>query len=538
MRDPPVDQVPMASLSERQGVAGMRLPSLRSSLYALVWVCVLPAVGLAAYLAVVNYRLERERVYAESLMRARQVAADLDRELAAMESGLKVLASSQFLAQDDWERFHAQARQAVPTQIVYNYVLTDEQGRQVLNTVVPWGSPLPSRGTPPEIAGVFLTGETVLTDLFIGPVVQRPVLAMGVPVWQDGRVRYSLNIGLDTDALNMLLQQEPLPPGWLMAVLDRKGVIIARSRAAERFVGQPAVPAVVEAIRRTPEGSVQTVTKEGIPSVSSHHRIDRWGWTVAVGVHRDLIEQPLRRGLATVLIVGGAVLAVGLWLALRIMRRVLAAAQGINAAALAIEKGQPVTLPPVVFSEAQAVAAALTRAAEAMGQVQNAATHDALTGLPNRRLFTEMAQQQLAQAQRSGARVALLALDLDHFKAVNDTHGHAAGDQLLREVAARLQSCVRSADVIARLGGDEFLVLMGQADVDAALDLAQRLIESLSAPYPGVKPAVSTSVGIALYPDSAQTLEALMQAADEALYAAKHAGRGRPRQATGSGTGA
>lgn len=515
----------------------MRLPSLRASLYALVWVCVLPAVGLAAYLAVANYRLERERVYAQSLMLARQVAADLDRELTAIESGLKILSTSQFLEQGDLARFHAQARQAVPTQIVYNYVLTDEQGRQVLNTVVPWGTPLLSRGTPPEIARVFRTGETVLTDLFTGSVVRRPVLAMGVPVWQDDRVRYSLNIGLDTDALNMLLQQQPLPSGWLMAVLDRKGTIIAHSRAADQFMGQPAVPAVLEAIHRLPEGSIETVTKEGIAAVSSHHRIPRWGWTVAVGVHRDVIEQPLRRGLATVLAVGGGVLAVGLWLAFRITRRVLAAAQGLNAAAQAIEKGQPVALPPVVFREAQAVAAALTRAAEAMGQVQNAAYHDALTGLPNRRLFTEMAQQQLAQAQRSGARVALLALDLDHFKAVNDTHGHAAGDQLLREVAARLQSCVRSADVVARLGGDEFLVLMGQADVDAALDLAQRLIGSLSAPYPGVEPAVSTSVGIALYPDSAQTLEALMQAADEALYDAKHAGRGRPRVAAGSGAG-
>lgn len=509
----------------------LRLYSLRTSLLVLVWLCTLPAILLSGYLALTNYRLERDRVHSESLMLARKVSAELDRELSAIESALLILARSPALAEGDLAAFHRQASEALPTQIVYNYVLTDRDGNQLLNTAVPWGSPLPKGGTPAVVNRVFTHGHTVLTNLFEGPVVKRPVLAMGVPVWQGSEVRYSLNIGLDPDVLNELLRRQPLPDGWLMVILDTEGTILARSRAAEQYLGQKTVPALAEAIRRAPEATIETVTKEGIPSLSSHHRSAFWGWTVAVGVHRELIERGLVRGLATVLAVGGGALALGLWLAFRIARRVLISVEGLNTAALAIQQGRPVVLPDVRFHEAEAVAAALVRAGEVMGQVQEAAYHDALTGLPNRRLFIELAQQQLAMARRLRGRVALLALDLDNFKAVNDTHGHAAGDQLLREVAARLQSCVRSADVLARFGGDEFMVLMGQADTEAALDLARRLIEALSAPYPGVRPAVSTSVGIALYPDSAATLETLMEVADGALYAAKRAGRGRHRLA-------
>jgi len=136
--------------------------------------------------------------------------------------------------------------EAVPTQIVYNYAMIDPAGRQVINTVVPWGTPLPTAGTPPQLAAVFTDGRTVLTDLFPGPVVKRPVLAMGVPVRIGSEIRYSLNVGLDPAALDVIMRRFPMRDDWVLVILDRQATILARSRAADEFVGQKAVPDGVE----------------------------------------------------------------------------------------------------------------------------------------------------------------------------------------------------------------------------------------------------------------------------------------------------
>lgn len=157
------------------------------------------------------------------------------------------------------------------------------------------------------------------------------------------------------------------------------------------------------------------------------------------------------------------------------------------------------------------------------------ARHDGLTGLPNRVLFGERLEQAFAQTRR-GVRFALHCLDLDGFKGVNDTHGHAAGDALLQGVAQRLQACVREVDTVARLGGDEFAVI--QTAVTRAEEvgsLAQRLIDVLAEPFSieGRRVQIGTSVGIAVAPDLGADAATLIRHADIALYRAKKSGRGR-----------
>jgi diguanylate cyclase (GGDEF)-like protein len=153
------------------------------------------------------------------------------------------------------------------------------------------------------------------------------------------------------------------------------------------------------------------------------------------------------------------------------------------------------------------------------------ANHDGLTGLPNRSRFEHRLEQELARAKASGSHVAVLCLDLDGFKAVNDTLGHAAGDDLLRHIAATLRGNVRMGDELARLGGDEFAVLQAQVlQPSAAAELAERLISMLGAGFEG--PEVGVSVGIAVFPGDGSNAEMLMKRADLALYRAKAAGRG------------
>lgn len=155
------------------------------------------------------------------------------------------------------------------------------------------------------------------------------------------------------------------------------------------------------------------------------------------------------------------------------------------------------------------------------------AHYDALTALPNRRLFLDRGRRALERAQRSQLCVALLYLDLDDFKDVNDTFGHAAGDRLLTEMTQRLASCLRTTDTLARLGGDEFVVLLD--NIETQLDssqVAEKLLSAISLPYSleGIELRPRASIGIALGPSQGTNVEDLLKAADAAMYRAKHRG--------------
>jgi diguanylate cyclase (GGDEF)-like protein len=178
-----------------------------------------------------------------------------------------------------------------------------------------------------------------------------------------------------------------------------------------------------------------------------------------------------------------------------------------------------------------------TERRRAQDDLAHQAFHDVLTGLPNRALFDDRTTHALARSLRTGAAPVVLSLDLDGFKAVNDTLGHPAGDQLLQQVAARLVAHVRSADTVARLGGDEFAVLLeprpdGVPDggPDEHLELAERLVEALGAPYEvaGRPVRVGVSIGVVRAEDDGSSTSAtLMRDVDTALYRAKDGGKGR-----------
>lgn len=170
----------------------------------------------------------------------------------------------------------------------------------------------------------------------------------------------------------------------------------------------------------------------------------------------------------------------------------------------------------------------ITRYKEAEELLRHKAYHDALTDLPNRLLFDDRLNAALHQARRYDRSFALMLLDLDRFKEVNDSFGHAAGDELLVEVAARLRSCMRDSDTVARLGGDEFAILLPQtAGLEEAEDVARRALALLAAPFHlGVGTVeISGSIGIALYPIHAESVDSLVKRCDGAMYAAKSAGR-------------
>jgi diguanylate cyclase (GGDEF)-like protein len=166
--------------------------------------------------------------------------------------------------------------------------------------------------------------------------------------------------------------------------------------------------------------------------------------------------------------------------------------------------------------------------------VRYQALHDPLTGLGNRQLLMEQLQRDLAVAARHRQSLGLLYVDLDGFKAVNDCHGHAVGDRVLEQMAERFRAAIRQSDLLARLGGDEFVVLVPQAGGSGELaTLAAKLVDAARQPFAELELPIriSASVGIARFPDHGDNPDALLLAADQAMYAAKESSRSNPMEA-------
>ena len=177
-----------------------------------------------------------------------------------------------------------------------------------------------------------------------------------------------------------------------------------------------------------------------------------------------------------------------------------------------------------------ALASDITEQKKALDTIWQQANFDPLTGLPNRRMFIDRLGQEIKKDHRAKTRIALMFIDLDMFKEVNDSLGHEMGDELLKMVAARMIDCLREVDVVARLGGDEFTLMMGELeDINAIDRVAATIVEKLAAPYQlkNAQTYISASIGISIYPDDATKAEDLLKCADQAMYESKRLGRNR-----------
>ncbi len=165
---------------------------------------------------------------------------------------------------------------------------------------------------------------------------------------------------------------------------------------------------------------------------------------------------------------------------------------------------------------------------EAEAKIEALANFDTLTGLPSRHLFSDRLEKAMARAERAETEMAVLFIDLDGFKAVNDTMGHEAGDLVLKEVASRLRVCVRKPDTVTRLGGDEFIVIIEHQNTANARKVGERIVNNLGRPIqvPEGEANIGASIGVAFFPSNGKTENELLKAADKAMYKIKKSTKG------------
>ncbi|WP_191575924.1 sensor domain-containing diguanylate cyclase [Achromobacter insolitus] len=502
-----------------------KLPSVRRALIWLGAACTFPTVLVASIATIEGYVLRKDRVYESALGTARNLVAELDRELRGVDQGLRVLTTSPELHNGNLGAFQRRLRDALALQNVDAYVLTDSHGNELVNTKAPLTSRPIRSALPSQVLEQARSEAGVVTNLFNTGLTGEQTIAVGVPITSPGKANYALLAEMRPQRISHVLRRQAMPEGWVAAALDSDALIVGRTREEIRYVGQHAVESLSEAISTSREGTLRSKTKEGtaVLTAFSHSRDGRWA--VAVGAPMSSLQADLWRSMSWVLGVGIGIILAGLWAAYRLALQIGGSITSLVDPALALGRGQSVAVPRTAYAETAQLGASLLHAGELLTHAQKLAYFDPLTALCNRVLFSELASHALVTATRTGRPVSLLALDLDNFKAVNDTYGHSKGDDVLKIAAQRMRATLRESDVLARYGGDEFLLLLEPADSKAAEIVAKKLVAALRAPYPGVDIAVSVSIGIAAFPSAGQALEDLMKQADRALYDAKAAGR-------------
>ena len=336
--------------------------TIRRELTRLAIASVLPATLAAGLLIAHTYQRQVANIEQSTLETAQALAQTVDGVLASGRTALQALATSPYLASGDLAAFDRQAREALRDQLGNNFVVSDASGQQLINTLRPFGEALPRHGNPSQLRQVFETGQPAVSDLYMGAVARRPLIAIDVPVRRGDEVIFDLSMGFFPDRLGEVLSRQSLPPGWVGAIFDSHGTIVARTHDADRYIGKKGAPALVQRMAQVPEGFVETDTLEGVPVVAVFSRSAESNWSVAIGIPRAELARELWTPLLWIIAGAVVLLAAGIGLAQVLGARIAASIRSLVPPAVALGRGEKVTVPPLRLEEADEVGRALMRA--------------------------------------------------------------------------------------------------------------------------------------------------------------------------------
>jgi len=518
----------------------------RGRIIVLVILAALPALLLMVYSAVDRRaaaadqaRQEIARIVRLAAMQQRQVVEGARQMMAASAEILSMLQNDRRRCREYFRSLLNQNRQTY-----HSMGLFLENGKLFCNAAT-WQDKTTYGGDRLYFRLAKETRKFAVGEYQIGRVTGLAGINFGYPVTDpEHNVTGVAFAGLDLESLGRMAEATPLPPGGVLNVFDVKGIIVAHKPAAAGIIGVKLEHAeAVKEVLDGREGVFEAKGPDGVDRLFAHEVVIQnpdgaYPLRVMVSVplnevfadaNRALIRDLVGLIVATLFLLIGAWYGAGLFV-IRKIEALLGAAARMRAGDLNARTG-------IRYGEEELgqLARAFDDMAQALQQreqdLHEQAITDPLTGLYNRRYLKELLPRELVRGKRSGESIALILADIDHFKRVNDTFGHEAGDRVLTTVGALIKSNVRGSDIACRYGGEEFALVLPETGTEAAQRRAEDIrlaLGQLNLNYLG-KPIgrITISLGIALFPEHGEDMDTLLRAADEALYDAKGAGRDR-----------
>jgi diguanylate cyclase (GGDEF)-like protein len=509
--------------------------SIRAYLLTLVLAVAIPLVSLLSYNLYQDVERNTLQINASSMEFAKITASDTEQFLGDSEKLVQRIAQRPLVRLVDPENcdpLFAYLHDMNPA--FANIVVINKLGFGVCSAI-PRKTENPKGVSRTEwFQRAMREDKLVLSKPFVGPLTGKWVSVIALPLHDaNGAIDGLLALPIDLVSFAPIVSNVTLQAGAQIDIINSDGVVITRSVEPEKWIGKNigGTP-IVEAVIRNKVGQIESA---GVDHIVRHYgftTIPGTDWYAIAGIPRDVLYSYARSYALHNAVTGLTMLLAVIALSYYFSRRIVKPIQVISNAAKDIAQGKLGTRvmvegPEEIIEVANQFNYMLDVRKDAVERLSHLAQYDVLTGLPNRVLFRDRLEQAMERSKRSETLVALMFIDLDRFKEINDTLGHFIGDRVLQEVAERLRLLLRGEDTIARIGGDEFTVVMESIHHISQINMmAQKIKDALSQPLliDDREIFISASVGITVYPFDVDDIDELLKNADIAMYQAKKNG--------------
>lgn len=485
-----------------------------------------------------------EKLLAEQLSTAASyVATDIDAKIQLRLRAIKQLAGTitpELLNHP--ARLHAHLRRMsdpLQTSLYLNFFVVDREGIAIADQYSLPGALGTSFKDRPFFIQAMASNQVVITEPVIGRLVKKPLVSIALSLRDASGQPTAVLVGTlypsDTDLFGQMEGTRLGETGYFIVISPKSRLIVSATETQRIMQKIPEGSNLLleRRIREGYDGPGVAIVSTGRETFSVSRRLPATGWILVAGMETREAFAPINNQKLQIYLAALIMTAVMVLVLRQVLARQLVPLVKASASMRQMVDGKTAFAPlPVRRSDEvgqliESFNALVLWRTVAEHQMEFLAQHDALTALPNRLLVEDRFGQATGFADRSRHKVALLSLDLDRFKSINDSIGHSLGDALLQQIASRLRDGLRDTDTLSRQGGDEFLVLLPDLeDGDATIPVLGKLMECLQAPFhvEGHELATTASIGVALYPEDGTDFSTLLKHADMAMYQAKETG--------------
>lgn len=506
--------------------------SLRARLILLVALAVVPVLGLTVYTAIKHRQVASVEVQETALRLARLASTRQGQMILGTRQLLTGLAQLREVREADGNACSALFAELLKAYPLYSNLGAIDRDGQLYCSGLPLTDPV-SLADRAYFQRALRSSDFAIGDYQIGRVTKAATINFGYPIRNaKDQIQGVVYAAVSLNWLNHVVRDADLPEGSTFSVTDKGGTILIRYPEPEKWVGKSIPePILIKTASSFGTGVAEASEPDGIPRLVGFTPLlgnkEAGDVYVSIGIPKQVAyaaaDQMLAWNLSWLAIIAVIAFAAA-WFGgdLFILRQV----NVLVGAAREVEKGNLTTRvgPPYGQGELSKLGQTFDEMADALQKnaalLQYRASHDALTGLPNRNFFMEHLKEKILSAQAGNERFAIVLMDLDHFKEINDTIGHNNGDRLIKSASERLKDSVSKSGIIARLGGDEFAVFLSKTEREGAVLLAKNILKAFEKPFILNDLAVTSeaSLGIALYPDHG---DFPIRRAEVAMYVAK-----------------